>query len=528
MNKTQPFSRCHATAMSCAAAPALERRRAPSSVRGMARAACATLLCSLLIAACGGGGGGGTDGGGGSGSGDSGSGGSGSGSGGSSPQPPQAQTYTVGGSVSGLTGSGLTLQLNGSNSLSVSANGSFTFPSGLAAGTAYTVTIGTQPAGPNQFCVLSGGTGSIAAANVSTVTLACQDSAQFAYVAAATSATGGSYIVAAYAVDSSSGVLTALPASPYAISYSPGRATSNPGGTFLYVPTLLDTRTDGTITAFAINATTGALTPVSGSPFVINVAPGVLLIEPKGRFAYAPSFDSGAVAAFALDATTGAPTALTGSPFAACAEYSAPAAVIDPAGTHLYVGGSGPVPAGDPLDGLICAYTIDASSGALTPVAGSPFHASNDPGNALAIDPSGKFLFLAGTGGLAEFLVNADGTLTAVAGSPFAAGENPELLALDPAGPFIYVGNQSTGSYAQIFGFSIDATTGSLTPVPGSPYANGDVPLSLTFDPSGSRIYVGNQSSNTFTTYTVDPQTGALSAAGAPAATGAGSIVLVQ
>jgi 6-phosphogluconolactonase (cycloisomerase 2 family) len=291
---------------------------------------------------------------------------------------------------------------------------------------------------------------------------------------------------------------------------------------------LLDTRTDGTITAFAINATTGALTPVSGSPFVINVAPGVLLIEPKGRFAYAPSFDSGAVAAFALDATTGAPTALTGSPFAACAEYSAPAAVIDPAGTHLYVGGSGPVPAGDPLDGLICAYTIDASSGALTPVAGSPFHASNDPGNALAIDPSGKFLFLAGTGGLAEFLVNADGTLTAVAGSPFAAGENPELLALDPAGPFIYVGNQSTGSYAQIFGFSIDATTGSLTPVPGSPYANGDVPLSLTFDPSGSRIYVGNQSSNTFTTYTVDPQTGALSAAGAPAATGAGSIVLVQ
>jgi hypothetical protein len=45
-------------------------------------------------------------------------------------------TYTVGGTVSGLTGSGLVLADNGSNNLAVSANGPFAFTTALATGTA--------------------------------------------------------------------------------------------------------------------------------------------------------------------------------------------------------------------------------------------------------------------------------------------------------------------------------------------------------------------------------------------------------
>ncbi|MFC4819103.1 BACON domain-containing protein [Dokdonella ginsengisoli] len=80
-------------------------------------------------------------------------------------------TYTVGGTVSGLGGSGLVLKLNGGNDLPVAANGAFTFPAGLTSGTAYTVTVGTQPSA--QTCTVANGSGTIAGSNVTNVSVTC-------------------------------------------------------------------------------------------------------------------------------------------------------------------------------------------------------------------------------------------------------------------------------------------------------------------------------------------------------------------
>ena len=82
--------------------------------------------------------------------------------------------YTIGGTVSGL-GAGLSVGLlnNGGNALTVNANGAFTFSTALPSGAAYAVTVGTQPAG--QVCVVSNGSGSVAAANVTNVGVACGD-----------------------------------------------------------------------------------------------------------------------------------------------------------------------------------------------------------------------------------------------------------------------------------------------------------------------------------------------------------------
>lgn len=104
------------------------------------------LLVSALLAACGGGGG----------------------SGGSS-----GTTYTIGGTVSGLLASTtLVLQNNGGDNRTVLLNGSFTFTTSLANAAAYNVTVLTQPAGQN--CSVTGGTGTVASANVTSVSLVCK------------------------------------------------------------------------------------------------------------------------------------------------------------------------------------------------------------------------------------------------------------------------------------------------------------------------------------------------------------------
>lgn len=83
-------------------------------------------------------------------------------------------TYSVGGSVSGLTGSGLVLSLNaGAQTLPVAANGTFTFPTALASGSNYAVTVQTQPSGPAQTCAVTNGSGTVGAANITNVSVSC-------------------------------------------------------------------------------------------------------------------------------------------------------------------------------------------------------------------------------------------------------------------------------------------------------------------------------------------------------------------
>lgn len=80
-------------------------------------------------------------------------------------------TYAIGGTVTGLTGT-LSVLLNGTESLPVAADGTFTFTTRLLNAEAYTVTIDTQPSG--QTCTIaSGGAGTVAAADVTTVSISC-------------------------------------------------------------------------------------------------------------------------------------------------------------------------------------------------------------------------------------------------------------------------------------------------------------------------------------------------------------------
>jgi hypothetical protein len=89
--------------------------------------------------------------------------------------PVTPATYSVGATVSGLNGTGLVLQNNGGGDITVTANGTVTFASAQASGTAYAVTVLAQPSGPAQTCTVANGAGTIAQANVSNVAVTCTD-----------------------------------------------------------------------------------------------------------------------------------------------------------------------------------------------------------------------------------------------------------------------------------------------------------------------------------------------------------------
>src|SRR5262245_57237765 len=105
------------------------------------------MVCSALVAACGGGGGGDSP--------------------APAPTPPTTTTVTIGGTLAGLAaGASVVLQNNGGSNLTVSANGTFTFTPAVNSGTAYAVTVSTQPTGQN--CTVASGSGT-ASANVSNI-----------------------------------------------------------------------------------------------------------------------------------------------------------------------------------------------------------------------------------------------------------------------------------------------------------------------------------------------------------------------
>ena len=193
-------------------------RKTLTTSRRQAMLAVVALAGMLALTACGGGGGGGS---------------------------PAPATYTVGGSVSGLTGSGLVLRNNGTDNLAISASGSFTFATALAGGSSYSVTVYTQPSG--QTCTVSNGSGTIGSSNVTNVSVTCValHTVTISWAPnreAAVNQTGGGYIVSIVGktpitVPYVSGSLAptsttaSLTAGTYTVSVSAYSALNIPGGT---------------------------------------------------------------------------------------------------------------------------------------------------------------------------------------------------------------------------------------------------------------------------------------------------------
>ena len=98
------------------------------------------------------------------------------------------QTFTVGGTVSGLSGT-IILQNNGGDDLTVTADGSFTFATALADGSIYNVTIKTHPSGQCGF--VTNGSGTISGGAVTDVSVNCCNSGSLDTTLGALPTSGG-------------------------------------------------------------------------------------------------------------------------------------------------------------------------------------------------------------------------------------------------------------------------------------------------------------------------------------------------
>jgi len=265
--------------------------------------------------------------------------------------------------------------------------------------------------------------------------------------------------------------LTAVSGSPFALSYSPAAAVVTPSNSFLYVAGA------GAIYVYTINSG-GSLTAASTGAAVAIVKVVSLDVSPDGNWLFGLDAATTVVDEFQINKSTGALTLMAATPYSVTAAVAPKAIRVAPNGALVFAAlGTG----GDVV------FTLNTTSGALASSQTLSLGSTTTSDNALTIDSTTSYLYIArsGTnGGVAVYTIGAAGVLNSINGSPFTAGTQPTSVVLDTTGKYLYTANGSDGT---ISGYAI-GTSSSLSALNGSPYASGVQVTSLGVDRSGKYL----------------------------------------
>lgn len=264
----------------------------------------------------------------------------------------------------------------------------------------------------------------------------------------------------AFTIDQTSGALTIVPGSPFSPS---GLSTFSPLA--LVADTVLYANAPDGITGFTLGSN-GALLTVVGSPysggFNGQAALGQSNTSPINYFLYATNFTdpNGAISVFSIVyPPSGILTPVPGN-FTTGAFSDPDGIVFDSSFSTSFVFVA--------LNNAskIVAFSVDATTGALTPVPGSPFASGSEP-VFLALNAEQNFLYaLNFSGSISAYRIATNGGLTPVRGSPFTVGAHPGSIAIT-GDNYLYVTLPASDI---IEGFSISNPDGDLTPLVGSPF----------------------------------------------------------
>lgn len=316
--------------------------------------------------------------------------------------------------------------------------------------------------------------------------MAVDPTGRFLYVA-----NQNSQDITAFSIDPGTGSLALIPGSPFFIGAEPVTMETDPTGRFLYVfaGIFANDFSQEQLFEYDIDSVSGALTLATSSPTIWVARPGILItsivFNAIGSMAYlgrtASAGQQGPISICTVDFTTGALAQVASvQPASPQSDHLA----IAPAGNFLFSASA--------QKEQIDAFAIGAAGG-LAEISGSPYPAQNlnVPAGAL-VHASGNFLYVVNenqayqttlpasqfAGSIFAFGIHAaTGSLSPLQGSPFPAGINASSIGMDPTGSFAFVPstNYVTGTYkgfAQILGFSIDPSSGALSPFPAAAWTD--------------------------------------------------------
>jgi 6-phosphogluconolactonase len=405
----------------------------------------------------------------------------GGGSSGNSTTPPP-QTYSIGGSVSGLAGGESVTLANGTDTLSVGGNTTFVFPTKVDQNGSYAVTVKTQPAA--QKCVVSAGSGAGLMANVTAVAVACTDTPQYAYVV-----NNGDNTVSQYAINAS-GALAPLSVATVATGNLPQSVTVDPSRKYVYVTNLAD----NTISQYVIQSD-GTLAPNTPATVPTGNGPWALAVDPSGTWAYVVNSADDTITQFSVNASG----ALVAAPIAPVVTGAEPWNItLSPDGKYAYVANHGN---GAPPGMTISQYSVDADTGAIVPLNPATVPTAFPYPGGIAVDPTSSYAYLANIDGntVSEFGIGAEGTLSSLSPASVATGTEPVFLAFDPTGKYAYAANYTVdvSSAAGTVSQYAVGTAGQLTPLAPAMVQAGTGPGWIAFDPFGKYAFVVNLGNGT-------------------------------
>jgi 6-phosphogluconolactonase len=168
---------------------------------------------------------------------------------------------------------------------------------------------------------------------------------------------------------------------------------------------------------------------------------------------------------------------------------------------------------------VVSMYTVDSCTGSLTASMPATVATGSTQGESLpedmVADPAGRFAYVANLvsnavddATISMYTINpSTGVLTPTTPATVPTGFLPQGIAIDPSGKFVYTANSDDNTVSM---FTINQTTGTLTPTEPPTIATGWSPGFVTVDPSGRFVYVSNQDDDTISMYTISPSTGIL------------------
>lgn len=279
-----------------------------------------------------------------------------------------------------------------------------------------------------------------------------------------------------------SGVLTAVSGSPVTLPALPTSIAVAPNNKFLFVATSLG------VFVYTIGSG-GALTEGNnGNVAYLNQAGLIvqsLAVDSTNSWLIVAYQNSAELDALPIDSTLGVPS---GSVYSTTLSFAAatPKLVISPANSNVFVAlGTGGVN----------AFGFSASSTTSTPwgtrvAIPLTSGATNVADSAVAVDPTSTYLYVAEAstattpvaGSLRTFPI---ANLSTAAEKDVAVGIGPSAILADPTGSYVYVANETDNTLS---GFS--ASAGTLTQLPGSPFATAKLPLGIAEDSTESYVSV--------------------------------------